>query len=259
MNQIEKDIKNQDRDFINEGYNIGQGQYINEYPFIYPSPSNEIFIIVDLDEIKIPICPQKPSFRFIVKVIEEKRKIYFINRKKGRYNKSIKLYKFNSGRIHNKKTSDNISRKIQVFYIAFIVGFLNKILALLGYEESFLKLDYQFTSKIKNEYIESLKQKKIGEIISNKISKKYKHYNPYHNKLLCEKLENDIVMQRIFNENYLKLFKIFLENKRKVCLKEYGIDTDIVLDDEIKMLDDSLNDEESKNKIYNCIKNKFIV
>ena len=81
--------------------------------------------------------------------------------------------------------------------------------------------------------------------------------------MLCEKLENDIVMQRIFNENYLKLFKIFLENKRKVCLKEYGIDTDILLDDEIKMLDDSLdlkkNDEEYKRKIYNCIKNKFIV
>ena len=93
----------------------------------------------------------------------------------------------------------------------------------------------------------------------NKISHKYKHYNPYYNKLLCEKLEDDIVMQRIFNENYLKLFKIFFENKRKICLKEYGIDRDIVLDDEIKMLDDSLNDDESKNKIYNCIKNKFIV
>ena len=198
------------------------------------------------------------SSKTFFQIHSQKRKIYFINRKKGRHKKSIKLYKFNSGRIHDKKASDNISRKIQVFYIAFIEGFLNKILVLLGYEESFLKLDYSVTSKIKIEYIESLKQKKIREIISNKISKKYSRYNLYYNKLLCKKLEDDIVMQRIFNENYLKLFKIFFENKRKICLKEYGIDRDIVLDDEIKMLDDSLNDDESKNKIYNCIQNKFI-
>ena len=87
---------------------------------------------------------------------------------KGNENKNKKE------KIHDKNTSDNLIRKIQVHYLSFIVSFLNDILKNLNYKTKFLNLNYEFKMNIKKDFVESLKKKTIGEIISNEISNKYK-------------------------------------------------------------------------------------
>ena len=119
-------------------------------------------------------------------------------------------------KIHDKNTSDNLIRKIQVHYLSFIVSFLNDILKNLNYKTKFLNLNYEFKINIKKEFVESLKKKTIGEIISNEISIKYKGKEKNFNKNLYEKIKNNKVLNKIFENNYIKLFKnIYYKIKKK--------------------------------------------
>ena len=119
-------------------------------------------------------------------------------------------------KIHDKNTSDNLIRKIQVHYLSFIVSFLNDILKNLNYKTKFLNLNYEFKMNIKKDFVESLKKKTIGEIISNEISIKYKGKEKNFNKNLYEKIKDNEVLNKIFEDNYIKLFKnIYYKSKKK--------------------------------------------
>ena len=119
-------------------------------------------------------------------------------------------------KIHDKNTSDNLIRKIQVHYLSFIVSFLNDILKNLNYKTKFLNLNYEFKMNIKKDFVESLKKKTIGEIISNEISIKYKGKEKNFNKNLYDKIKDNDVLNKIFKDNYIKLFKnIYYKSKKK--------------------------------------------
>ena len=68
-------------------------------------------------------------------------------------------------------------------------------------------------------------------------------------------------MKKILEINYLKLFEIYYESKKKINLEEYGIDIDIILTDKIKMYNDLLQDKKNneidKQKIEESIKKNF--
>ena len=164
-------------------------------------------------------------------------------------------------KIHDKNTSDNLIRKIQVHYLSFIVSFLNDILKNLNYKTKFLNLNYEFKMNIKKDFVESLKKKTIGEIISNEISIKYKGKEKNFNKNLYEKIKDNEVLNKIFEDNYIKLFKnIYYKSKKKINLKEYGLNKDIYLSKNVKMFNNLLkNDIEGNKKIKeSTIKNFFI-
>jgi hypothetical protein len=131
----------------------------------------------------------------------------------------------------------------------------------LNYEYRFNKLDYKFKKNINKKFVESLKKKTIGDIISNKISKKYIHQKEDSNKLLKEELEENDVFNNIFKLNYLELMKIYSKSNRIVNLKEYGIDKTIVLTNKVEMFNDLLiklkNDEKHKGKIKESILQNF--
>ena len=205
---------------------------------------------------------KNPKIKFVVKENNEpKFKLTKNKRKRGRFKKGTILVKKNNKRIHDRNQSDNLLRKIQVHYLSFIILFLNDILKSLNYEYRFNKLDYKFKKNIKKEYIESLKKKTVGEIICNKISKKYTHQEEDSNKLLKEKLKEINVFKNIFDLNYLVLMKIYFKSNRIVNLKEYGIDKTIVLTNKVKMFNDLLtkleNDEKQKGKIKESILQNF--
>jgi hypothetical protein len=182
-------------------------------------------------------------------------------RKRGRPKKGTILVKNKNKRIHDNNQSDNLLRKIQVHYLSFIVSYLNDILKSLNYEYRFNKLDYKFKKNINKKFVESLKKKTIGDIISNKISKKYIHQKEDSNKLLKEELEENDVFNNIFKLNYLELMKIYSKSNRIVNLKEYGIDKTIVLTNKVEMFNDLLiklkNDEKHKGKIKESILQNF--
>jgi len=162
-------------------------------------------------------------------------------------------------KVHDKFSTDNLLRKIQVHYISFIVSFLNEILAQLNFKQQFLKLDYVFKKNVNLKFVESLKKKNLGEIICNKISSKYKK-DKNANYTIYEEVKKNEVLNNILSENYLRFFKnIYYKNNKNINLKEYGLDKDITLSKKVKLFEDLLKeknasdfDKEYQAKINEC-------
>ena len=165
-------------------------------------------------------------------------------------------------KIHDKFSTDNLLRKIQVHYMSFIVSFLNEILEVLGLKERFFKLDYEFKKNVNKKFVLSLKEKTIGEIICNKISIKYRKQKEDTNKIIYEQIKENKVLNNILSENYLSLFKkVYYKSNKIFNLKEYGIDINIVLSKKVKMYKDLLKDNEvlDTNKEYQKNINECVI
>jgi hypothetical protein len=180
------------------------------------------------------------------------------NKKRGRQTHLKKERK-----THDKFSADNILRKIQVHFISFIVLFLNDILRSFGIREKFLKLDYEFKKDVNKQNFAELKNKNIGEIISSKISTKYKK-DENTNSNLYELLKTNKVLGKIFDIKYFTFFKkYYMKNEKTVDLTIFGIEKKITLSKKIKTYYEFLENEKSKakdekyiNQIKECL-NKY--
>lgn len=178
---------------------------------------------------------------------------------------------------HNKFAKDNIKRKVQVYFLKFLVKFVNKsILEILqkfnnniNYSKAKIKklqfklLDYDFAKKIDRASFNSLKSKSIKEIIIENTSPKIKknnNKNIYNNIIkINEKINN------ILNKTYLEFFHIFYENINLVNLKQYDFDIEIPLNG-IKKYKDFCDEQRNKTedselyikKIEDCIHHNFL-
>lgn len=191
----------------------------------------------------------------------------FIQQKRGRKNKNNDK----SAKIHGKYDEDNITRKIQVHYINFIVNFINEILIRINRKDSlFIPLNYFYKRIVSKNYRESLKKKTIKEvIINNNISHKYSIEKKNLNILLYEKIkkENIYILLNILNKEFFFFFdKIYYKNCRNFNLKQFGFeDIDIQLSNKIELFGDLLiknktdiHFEEYKIKLKNCAKKYFL-
>ena len=167
---------------------------------------------------------------------------------------------------HDKNSSDNLLRKIQVHYLTFIVDYLNDILKSCNIKKQFLKFDYKLKKQINKDNIEFLKHKNIGDIVCYmKISNKYKQYqDKSYNKKLYEIIKENQLLNKVFSENYLTLFKkVYYANKRIINLNEYGFNKEIILSDKVKTIKDLLLKNRDDQKMYNnsingCIIQNFL-
>ena len=216
-----------------------------------PTEERELYFIENLQNLSI--SPRNPFVIFNKKKrgrVKQERNQEEINEKED--NDYIK--------IHDKNTSDNLLRKIQVHYLSFIVVFLNEILAFLNIKQRFLKLNYEFKSNIKKEFVNSLKAKTIGDIIRTQISIKYKQDLNYNNNIYV-KTKGNKVLNKIYSENYLLFFrKIYFKSDKKINLREYGLNKEIKLSDKAKLYKDLIKnlDDVYKKNICNCVRNNFI-
>ena len=194
---------------------------------------------------------------------EIKFEIKKINPKRGRPN--MRSIKKQMSKTHDRNTIDNLLRKVQVHYLTFIIKFLNNVLMALNKKKKFKKLDYKYKRNINKTFVNSLKIKNIGDIISSKISKKYKKIDKDYNKNLFEEYKEDKILSEIFKEKYLMLFrKIYFKNKKKINMKELGLDIDREISlSNVKMYEDLLkdknanNDEEYRSNLNKCIIQHF--
>ena len=202
-------------------------------------------------------------------ITNQKNLIQLVKRKRGRGKKGeINSSLRENDRIHNKFSTDNLLRKLQVHYISFIILFVNDILKHLNYEERFFKIDYNFKKNINKKFIESLKSKNIGEIVCTQISDKYKKKDKNSNQIIYDKIKEDKVINNILSENYLKLFKnIYYKNNNRISLKEYGLDKDIILSKKVKLFKDLIKDNEASKEyqeninecaLQNFLENSFL-
>ena len=192
-------------------------------------------------------------------IVEESSKNNTQMTKKKRGKPSV----LNQNKIHDKFSFDNLLRKIKNHSLSVIVPFLNAILIVLDIKEEFFQLSYEFKKKIKNNYFCELKKKTLGDIICNKISPKYKH-DENENIILYKKLQNHEVLKNIFKMEYITFFKrYYMESKKCINLKVFGLEKEIILPEKCKMYNDLIEsikkskDEDNENYIESI--NKCIV
>ena len=166
---------------------------------------------------------------------------------------------------HDKFSSDNIIRKIHVHFITFIIFFIDDILSSFGIREKFCKLDYEIIKDVNKQKLTELKNKNIGEIISNKISTKYKK-DGNTNKNLYELLKTNKVLGKIFDIKYFTFFKeYYMKNEKTVDLRIFGVEKEIILSKKTKTYYDFLENEKSKtkdekyiNQIKECLNKSYL-
>ena len=237
----------------------------NDHSLLFLTEPNPINIFQkrnvneEKEDIDIIFTLEAPKNHIKNKIVQEKSK------KKGRRNKSKLTSKENGEKIkiHDRIRIDNVSQKIQVHYLSFIVSFLNEMIKysnIKGKKEKFKKINREFKKNNHKQFINDLKNKTIGDILSEDISVKFKFFDSKHNKNLYLKYKENKLLKKIFNDNYLNLFsKIYYKSKRKISLKDYGSDLEIILpDDKIKMYKDLLNsiDKNDKNDKNDIVKYK---
>lgn len=162
---------------------------------------------------------------------------------------------------HDKNSTDNLKRKIQVHYMSFIIDSLNDIIKQLGYEEEFLNLDYNLKKNVTNSFFLKLQDKEISEIICNNISEKYSTKDAEANKKLYEQLKNDERLKKIFEENYLLFFKnVYFNFNNKINFINYGLDKDIILSSEVKRYKDLIKNatNDYAQKLNSCVAQNYL-
>ena len=148
--------------------------------------------------------------------------------------------------------------------MSFIIIFLNEILQFLNIDKKFYKIDYEFKKNVSKKFVKSLKRKTLGDIISNKISPKYRNLNVNINVNTCEEIKKNEVMKKILAQNYLNFFKkIYYQSNKYINLKEYGLNKNLILSEKVKMYNDLLKSIETfdikyKKNIDQCIYNNFL-
>ena len=160
-----------------------------------------------------------------------------------------KLRKF-----HSKLDKDNILRTIQVHFFTFIIKYINEVLYSFGIEEKFYPVSYKIKRDIKRSNFNDLKNKTIGKILSQIISKKFwKIYKKDKdiNIKLYDKLIKDDNIKHFLSEKFINLFNnIYYQNKKEI---KYA-DRNIYLSKDVKTFEDFMNNEKYNDKYRENIK-----
>ena len=230
--------------------------YYDEQEYIFISDMLRIFNPIGGEPYEI--IPDPMPIRSILFIVRDTTRDTTVlkNKKRGR---QTNLKEGNKN--HDKFTPDNIIRKIQVHFITFIVFFLNDILSSFGITEKFCKLDYEFIKDTNKQKLAELKNKNIGEIISNKISTRYKK-DENTNINLYENLKSNETFGKIFSMNYMIFFKMFyMKNEKTVDLRILGIEKEIALSKETKTYYEFLakqKDEKYIKKIKEILNKNYL-
>ena len=118
---------------------------------------------------------------------------------------------------------------------------------------------------MKQKKFAELKSKNIGEIVSSRISIKYKKEHST-NKNLYDHLKANEVLGKIFDMNYMTFFRMYyMKNEKSINIKIFGIEKEIPLNQKTETFYEFLEKEKSKeknekyiNQIKECLNKKFL-
>lgn len=167
--------------------------------------------------------------------IEEVKKDNLLSQKRGR-KKSVS----ENLRIHSWMEKDNVLRKIQVHYFKFLLQFINLLIKILIPEKEdeksyqFNDIGYKEKLNITKNFRKKLKNKTIGQILSNEASTKYKKSPTENLKIYFNVVDKNETLKNILSQNYLEFFEeIFYKSKREINLAKYGENKTIFLTSDI--------------------------
>lgn len=230
-----------------------QSNQINSYEYIF-SKINSLTIIPN--EIKLILFSSTKD-----ETIESDNSIG-IKVVKNANDESKSLLNKKRRKPHTKYSRDNIKRKIQVNYLKFLVNFVNLIIRVLfkkysGFNDEFKdkkisdkyqfkKLNYgKFSLKIDNDSFNSLKSKKLLEIIT--LNTNGKNKNNKNDEVYDNLFEIKHKLEKILDQSYLEFFPIYYQKENYTNLKKYGLDIDISLEN-LKRFDFFIKKEKQKIK-----------
>ena len=214
----------------------------NEIPTFNNYQNNIIFNSLDQSKIELSEAYNDDSSSNIFIIIDNKnlnktenlillgnnntnnnRKYFKINNKgKSMLGRKKKLENIKGK--HNKFSDDNLRRKVKHLVIRSVMNYINKKIESLYdgkignniFKKQFLTLNKKQKFNATIDYNKAFLNKKIGNIISDKISKKYTSYKEDHNKSLVNYLINEKdINKKLFFLNFFNL--TFLQ-----CLKHYS-------------------------------------
>ena len=230
-----------------------QSNQINSYEYIF-SKINSLTKIPN--EIKLILCSSTKG------ETNESDNSIGIKVVKNANDESKSLLNKKRRKPHTKYYRDNIKRKIQVNYLKFLVNFVNLIIRVLfkkysGFNDEFKdkkisdkyqfkKLNYgKFSLKIDNDSFNSLKSKKLLEIIT--LNTNGKNKNNKNDEVYDNLFEIKHKLEKILNQSYLEFFPIYYQKENYTNLKKYGLDIDISLEN-LKRFDFFIKKEKEKIK-----------
>ena len=202
---------------------------LDSIPFSNEDSNNDLNIIIDNSNeniIEEDISKTGKSTNDITFNVLKKNQ--FKGRKKNSDNREY------YGPCHNKYSKDNITSKIQVHYLTFILNFVNIVIEELKIKLRFKKINHVFKKIVNKTHILKLKNSTIGEILCQEISPKYTK-NTDKNKKIFQKIKNVPIIEDILSSKYLDLFNIYKEGKKNIKLKKININLD---DKKIEMFED---------------------
>ena len=185
-------------------------------------------------------------------------------KKRGRDKKIL-----NSKRIHDKFSKDNILRKLQTHYLAFLTNFANLLIKQILFEDKdmqFYSLKHKFFKNINKNRINLLKKQSLSDILKcTKIPqcKSAKNNTDVYNKITSK----SIIIKNIIDKPYLEYFQIYYNSKKKICLSKYGYNQYIILPNDIQLFEDlikknktnsEIDDEKYRKKIETIIHDEFL-
>ena len=193
----------------------------------------------------------------------------FTSKKRGRQGQSCSNIVTANKKTHDKNSMDNLLRKVQIHFFNYSVSYSNDMLKQFNYEVRFLKLAHSFKNQVDKEFVESLKDKTLSDIICTKISSKYRTKDENTNLVIYEKIKENEVLKKIFDEKLLVLFDTYYKGQKAINLKKYGLEKEIHLSNKTKTFKDLLkkneSDQEYIKNLKNCVninfvkRNKFLV
>ena len=164
--------------------------------------------------------------------------------------------------VHTKYNKDNIIRKIQVHFQNFLICLINEIILNYGFKKKFLNIDYKNKKNVKKVNVENLRTQKIGQILCQNISTKYRKLykidKEMNIKLYLEVIKYESI-KNFLSETYINIFRnIYYTNKRDI--NDYGLN--IKLSDNVKtyqdLLEENIDDSEYIEKIKQTVEYNYL-
>ena len=158
--------------------------------------------------------------------------------------------------VHNDWSNDNITSKIQIHYLNFIISFLKDcVFSFFGKKKFIFKnIDYKEKSKVTKAHLEKMKHSTILDILKNiDISNKYKHYDKNINRVNMQALIKYSWFRKILEMKYLELFLYYYNDEQP--LKELILfDEKVISSEKTKSFYDLLQKKEQLKEriIYFC-------
>ena len=200
---------------------INSELYSNQFDFLqWP-----IFPIDDKIKIKLPSLLDDKHLN-----IPDIKSVDFSNMKTKQTTFTVMIKNYNKGRrrisnnevyygsSHNKYSSDNVIRKLQIHYISFIISLVNIFLKELHYHEKFYKIDYSYKKNVSKKHIDKLKMLTIGELLCKKISPKYLREKANNNIKLYHYVKDDPIICDLLSCKYLDLFHFYMKKDNLISI-----------------------------------------